>query len=55
MVESGRDTSGRDWLGFRRNERYVVHAVTETELLHPLIAVALMLGFVFAAWRAEGR
>lgn len=51
----GRDMSGDGWIGLRRNEQYAVKSVSQTPLFHPLLAVVLIVGSVFAAWRQEGR
>ncbi|MEL6962415.1 MAG: hypothetical protein AAFO01_06635 [Pseudomonadota bacterium] len=54
-VGEGRATSGRDWLGFLRKERYLVTGANQTPLLPAVLAVLLLLGTLGAAWYREGR
>jgi hypothetical protein len=54
-VGEGRATSGRDWLGFVRKERYLVTGANQTPLLPALLALLLLLGTLGAAWYREGR
>jgi hypothetical protein len=49
------DRAGANWLGFTRNEDYVVTGITQAPLLPPFAALALALGLVLSAWRREGR
>lgn len=51
---AGRTTAGRGWLGLRANRDYVVRGVDEIPLLPALLALALALGILIAAWRREG-
>ncbi len=48
------DAAGRAWAGLRRNEAYVVVDSERTPLAPALLAVALILGLVGAAWKREG-
>lgn len=54
-VGEGRATSGRDWLGFLRKERYLVTGANQTPLLPAFLALLLLLGTLGAAWYREGR
>ncbi|WP_374381284.1 hypothetical protein [Dongia sp.] len=49
------DRAGSNWLGFTRNEDYVVTGITQAPLLPAWAALALSIGLVLAAWRREGR
>ncbi len=55
LVGAGREANGDRWLGLRANGAYVVTSVSETPLLHPALALALILGSLLLAWRVEGR
>ncbi len=50
-----RATSGRDWLGFLRKERYLVTGANQLPLLPAVLALLLLLGTLCAAWYREGR
>ncbi len=52
-VATGRDTAGRDWLGLRANEDYVVTGVETVPLLPGLLVLLLALGGLMLAWRRE--
>jgi hypothetical protein len=52
---SGRQTSGRHWMGLRRNAYATVIGVHEVALFPPLLALGLALGGLAAAWWREGR
>ena len=54
-VRPGRDASGNDWLGLRRNQSTTVVGVSDTPLLPALLAVLIALGAMMVAWRREGR
>ncbi|MEX2647906.1 MAG: hypothetical protein WD673_02705 [Alphaproteobacteria bacterium] len=54
-VEQGHDTHGRGWFGLTRTRRYLVVGVEQFSLLPPALALALALGGLALAWRAEGR
>ncbi|HEV2563252.1 MAG TPA: hypothetical protein VGT78_14030 [Rhizomicrobium sp.] len=54
-VESGRDMSGTNWIGLRRNDAYRVTAVEQQPLLPAWLAVIILLGVLLLAWRLEGR
>jgi hypothetical protein len=55
QVGPDRTAAGRNWLGLRQNDDYVVTGVGETPLLPGLLALILALGAFFLAWRREGR
>jgi hypothetical protein len=55
QVAPGRATSGRDWIGLLRNERYLVTGAAELPLLPALLALLLLLGTLGSAWYREGR
>jgi hypothetical protein len=54
-VSRGRATSGRDWIGLVRNERYLVTGASQLPLLPALLALVLLLGTLGFAWYREGR
>lgn len=51
---SNRAVAGRDWIGFVRNERYLVAGANQLPLLPALLALALLLGTLGFAWYREG-
>ena len=51
----GRATSGRDWLGFLRKDRYLVTGANQLPLLPAILALLLLLSTLGAAWYREGR
>jgi hypothetical protein len=55
LTRLGRDMAGRGWIGFTRNEAYVVTGVTEISLLPGLLVLLLAIGALVAAWWREGR
>ena len=52
---SGRAMAGSGWLGLRENANYAVKSVSQTSLFHPAVALIVLVGALFMAWRAEGR
>jgi hypothetical protein len=52
---AGRSQAGSGWFGLRENENYAVTSVSQTPLFHPAIALIVLVGTLFMAWRAEGR
>ena len=54
-VARGRATSGRDWIGLVRNERYMVTGASQLPLLPAVLALMLLLGTLGFAWYREGR
>jgi len=54
-VRPGRDTTGRGWLGLRRNEVTLVTGVAEVPLIPALVVLALVVGGLAGAWWREGR
>ena len=53
-VRAGRATAGRNWIGLRANEDYVVTGVASAPLLPGLLALLLILGLAIIAWHREG-
>jgi hypothetical protein len=53
-VEAGRVAAGGGWIGLRRNHDHLVTGVAATPLLPVWLALPLLLGLAFAAWRREG-
>ncbi|ABS63845.1 conserved hypothetical protein [Parvibaculum lavamentivorans DS-1] len=54
-VRAGQDAAGANWMGLRRNEQYLVHAVHQVPLLTGPLALLLILGALALAWWREGR
>ncbi len=54
-VAPGRAMSGRNWIGLRRNERYLVTGASQLPLLPAVLALMLLLGTLGFAWYREGR
>ena len=50
-----RDTSGRGWMGIRRNDAQEITGVTQTSLIPAIVLLALVLGGLTTAWWREGR
>lgn len=50
-----RDTSGKGWIGLRRNGAFVVSGVTQISLLAGFVILVLVLGGLTAAWWREGK
>jgi uncharacterized membrane protein len=53
-TEPGREASGSDWIGLRRNHDHLVTGIAARTLLPPWIALPLILGLAVVAWRREG-
>ncbi len=53
--EPGREASGADWIGLRRNHDHLVTGIAARPLLPPWIALPLILGLAVVAWRREGQ
>ena len=53
-VRSGRSQGGRDWIGLRGQERYLVTGITQTALLPALLVLLAAIGGAIAAWYREG-
>jgi hypothetical protein len=51
----GGDTSGRGWMGLRRNGVYAVAGVRQMPLIPALGLLLLVVGGLIAAWYREGR
>ncbi len=54
-VRPGRDRQGDGWLGVLSQGQYLVTGLERVPLLPGLLALALGLGGLLAAWRREGR
>lgn len=54
-VRAGQDAAGETWMGLRRNEQYLVHAVHQVPLITGPLALILVLGSFMLAWWREGR
>ncbi len=54
-VRRGQDAAGANWMGLRRNEQYLVHAVHQAPLMTGPLALLLILGTLALAWWREGR
>ncbi len=54
-VRANHTAAADSWLGLRRNEKYLVHAVRQTPLLVGPLALLLILGALALAWWREGR
>ena len=54
-VEPGRRAFGRGWLGIERHGAFRVTGMSETPLVPPWLALALLLGAATTAWWREGR
>ncbi len=55
QVAPGRALSGRNWVGLRRNDRYLVTGASQLPLLPAVLALMLLLGTLGFAWYREGR
>jgi hypothetical protein len=53
-VAENRDTRGTGWLGLRRTGGHLVTGAAELPLLPPWLALVVVLGLMFWAWRREG-
>jgi len=54
-VLPGRDAAGRQWLGLRANQAFVVRGVETTALLPALVVLSGLLALAMLAWYREGR
>jgi hypothetical protein len=54
-VRTGHDAAGENWIGLKRNEKYLVHAVHQAPLMVGPLALLLILGTLALAWWREGR
>jgi hypothetical protein len=54
-VRAGHDAAGENWIGLKRNEKYLVHAVHQAPLMVGPLALLLILGTLALAWWREGR
>ena len=55
LVQPGQQSSGRNWLGLRANDRYAVRGVDQHPLLPAVLVLVLVLGGLLLTWRREGR
>ncbi len=53
-TSANRSVAGRDWIGFVRNERYLVAGANQLPLLPAFLALLLLLGTLGFAWYREG-
>jgi len=51
----GRNAAGSGWIGLQSNEAFAVSATRQTPLLHPALALLLVVGGLLAGWHREGR
>jgi hypothetical protein len=54
-TKTDRDTSGKGWIGLRRNGAFVVSGVTQIPLVTGFVILVLLLGGLTAAWWREGK
>lgn len=54
-VGAGRAASGRDWIGLRANNDYVVTGVLSVPALPAAIALLVILGLLLGSWRRESK
>ncbi len=54
-VRAGRSAAGRGWLGLIERRRHLVTGLDQHPLLPAWLLLALALGGLLVAWRAEGR
>ncbi len=54
-VDADRDVAGPGWIGFKRNDRYVVTGLSRLPLAPGLLASGLILMVMGAGWWREGR
>jgi hypothetical protein len=55
MMQAATRYHGRNWLGLRDREAYVVRGVQYTPLLAGFLALALFLGLIMLTWFRESR
>ena len=55
LVAPDQRASGESWIGLVENRQYLVTGLDQFPLLPTLLALALLLGGLMLAWRAEGR
>ncbi|HMA14788.1 MAG: hypothetical protein ACM35H_09650, partial [Bacteroidota bacterium] len=53
-VAADRDRHGRDWIGLKRGEGYVVTGVLQIPVLPALLVLCLSLAAAVLAWQREG-
>ena len=54
-VDADRRAAGRNWIGLRANNDYIVTGVLEVPLLPALLTLLLMLGALIGGWLREAR
>ena len=54
-VGPDRNAVGRNWIGVRDTQQYIVSGISETPMLPPIAAVILVLAALTAAWVRESR
>ena len=53
-IRRDRRAMGSDWIGLRRNDRYIVNGSDRVSLMPPFLAILLVAGLVAMAWKQEG-
>ena len=53
-TEPDREASGSGWIGLQRRHDHLVTGIAALPLLPPWLALPLLLGLAFVAWRREG-
>ncbi|MBT4700381.1 MAG: hypothetical protein HOB79_04845, partial [Rhodospirillaceae bacterium] len=54
-TKTDKDTSGKGWIGLRRNGAFVVSGVSQIPLMTGFVILVLLLGGLTAAWWREGK
>ncbi|MBT3559232.1 MAG: hypothetical protein HN718_15030 [Rhodospirillales bacterium] len=54
-TKENRDQRGRDWMGLRNNQSYVVTGIASVQLLPGWLAAGLIIFLLMAAWWREAR
>ncbi len=52
---AGRDTVGRDWIGLKRNNQYIVKSLREIPLISVPLALLLIVSSLLWTWFREGQ
>ncbi|MFO1143538.1 MAG: glutamine amidotransferase [Amaricoccus sp.] len=55
LVREGRVADGRGWIGLADREAYQLRDIRQVDLAPGWLSLLLAAGFVFVAWRIEGR
>ncbi len=54
-LTAGRTMAGRNWIGLKENNQYVVQSLNQTTIFTAAIALILLLGGLLLGWYREGR